>query len=131
MKFKIFLASLLLSPIMSFAAGYQYIGSVWVHENTSYKYLWGYYNNRWNTSATTAETYIHFATSNTDYITIDGRGSDGAFFSCQVNTSNSLHADAIELVHTINSSAYISIRKPATSNQCDSIYINHNSAYLQ
>ena len=115
------------------AAGYHYTGSVWVVDSGSYQYMYGYYNNRWNSNPTTSPTNLRIRSSGTaTYVSIYGIGGnrEDGYFSCRISQGSSLYEDAIMLAHTLGDGAYISVRKPLNSDECNSLYVSRSSAYL-
>lgn len=117
-----------LSTQSVFAQGLYITGNVFANATS----LSGSMNNRWNTAATTATTYI-YATSNAtpgSSISFAGRGSDGTFFSCFVPITSALYNASRDIKNNLGNAGYLRATKTTTSSECTSVYHFNSSYYL-
>lgn len=127
---KVILSSLFLLAALStqsaFAQGYHVTGTV----TATATYVSGAMNNRWNTTATTASTYIYANGYANSTISFVGRGADGTSFNCFVPTSSALYNDARDIKNNLGNGGYLYATKTTTSSECTNVYLLNASYWL-
>lgn len=110
----------------AFAQGLHATGSVYATTT----YISGAMNNRWNTTATTATTYIYANGFANGTISFAGRGADGTTFSCYVPTTSALYSAARDIKNNLGDGGYLYATKTTTSSVCTNVYLLNASYYL-
>lgn len=90
----------------------------------------GAMNNRYNTSATTYDTYIYangYANSSVSFTCRDGAGTT---FSCYVPTTSALYSASVDIKNNLTNGGYLYAAKGTTSTECTSVYLLNGSYWL-
>ena len=98
--------------------------------NASATTISGAMNNRWNTAATAATTYIYANGFANSTVTFAGRGQDGTFFSCFVVPGNALYSAAVDIKNSLQDGGFLYASKTTTSNACTNVYLLNASYWL-
>lgn len=92
-------------------------------------FIFGSFNNRFDTAATTFKTYIggNYNTSSKN-VTFYGRGSDGSYFSCYVPPSSSFYQFAYDTVQNMESTA-LTVSIAPNSSECSQVVAQKESSF--
>ncbi|MGH8371126.1 MAG: hypothetical protein ACRETO_00150 [Gammaproteobacteria bacterium] len=127
-KYLIMLAAFMLAlPGLAFA-GYTVLGNVYVYNGSSYSYMDGSMNVRYNSSAGPA--YIMSQEWSDGTVTFYGRDASQNIFFCYIPTTSSLFQRAQLAHYSMNASSYVYVYRTSSSNECTAFSYTSASYYL-
>ncbi|MDA8365237.1 MAG: hypothetical protein M0Z84_15845 [Gammaproteobacteria bacterium] len=130
MKFAM-LALALVGVVLSvpaFAQGDYVPGYVYVGPNSEYMY--GTFNNRFNTTLTATKTYIGAGGYANGLLYFYGEDANGHYFYCYIPTTSPIYQAAVQIKNTLGNGSLLSVERTPPSSECTSVYSAKASHYL-
>ncbi len=115
-------------PILAAAQGDYVPGYVYVGPNSEYMY--GTFNNRFNTTPSATKTYIGAGGYANGLLYFYGEDADGRYFYCYIPTTSSIYQAAVEIKNTLGDGSLLSVERTPPSSECTSVYSAKASHYL-
>lgn len=115
-------------PILASAQGDHVPGYVYVGPNSEYMY--GTFNNRFNTAPSATKTYIGAGGYANGLLYFYGEDADGRYFYCYIPTTSPIYQAAVQIKNTLGDGSLLSVERTPPSSECTSVYSAKASHYL-
>ncbi len=115
-------------PVSASAQGDYVPGYVYVGPDSEYMY--GTFNNRFNTAPTATRTYIGAGGYAGGLLYFYGEDADGHYFYCYIPPTSPIYQAAVEIKNTLGDGSLLSVERTPPSSECTSVYSAKASHYL-
>ena len=115
-------------PILASAQGDYVPGYVYVGPDSEYMY--GTFNNRFNSAPTANKTYIGAGGYANGLLYFYGEDAEGHYFYCYIPTTSPIYQAAVEIKNTLGDGSLLAVERTPPSSECTSVYSAKASHYL-
>ncbi len=106
-----------------YVPGYVYVGP----DST---YMYGTFNNRFNSTPTAATTYIGAGGYANGLLYFYGQDASGRYFYCYIPTTSSIYQASVAIKNSLGNGSLLSVERTPPSSECTSVYSAKASHYL-
>jgi len=103
-------------------------GYVYVDRDSTYMY--GTFNNRFNTTPTAANTYIGAGGYANGLLYFYGQDAGGLYFYCYIPTTSPIYPAAVAIKNSLGNGSLLAVERTPPSSECTSVYSAKASHYL-